>query len=176
MKKTRWFGVMALMMVLMLALAAPASAGDGKTKVEGGCYVSEEGMNPDFRAWLTDTNRLHMRGGTLVWQCEFNDPRLGEFLQSVENWDVWVIYDPELDMEYPLGHSYGHWTLMDADGSVRWEGVFNTAFEPIWITHGTFVLTGRGENTGMVIKGDIDYDDTREYPLHLEGELSDPGR
>jgi len=172
MKRMRRFGVMALVMLLALVSVVPASAGN-KTQITGDCYFLEEPDSPDVRLWYTSDNMLHIRDEIQAFHCNFSDPRLGELIHGEINWDVQEYTDP---MWYVVGHDYGRMTWMDADGNVLWEGFRNTFDEPIWIAHGTFVMTGRGANTGMVIKGTVDFDGSREFPLHLEGELSGPGQ
>ena len=166
----------ALLILVLLLTAIPASAGDNKTPVTGNFYFTGEPYeNPNARLWFTG------RYGWLVNQCRYDylqsltvttDNRLNGVADSIVN--CFFHYNSDGSLAY--AHLWGKSTTYQYDNFTvpKWECTTNGFIDSQWNNVTYVVCRGVGVNAGLNAKFSMIPDPVTEGTYTLQGYILEP--
>lgn len=158
--------------LLLIVSVFPVSAETTRTAFSGECTFLEEPEQPsDYREWSTDGNLWHQRNGSQVMVCNFDDPRLPNYVWIDVNWDVRFLDA----FPYIIGHDYGKVTIKDVYDEVLWEGIYNGFFYEDGNSERIIILHGVGMNEGLKIHA-LAITDYTFSVVQFPGVIIDPGK
>jgi len=175
--KRRIFIVLALVTVLALLAAGPATAKTTRTPFTGSSYILGEGWPPG-RFWVPGNAALFWRDRTFYLHLETDEPRVGGLVCANHNGNYWPSPD---DLMYGVqGQMWGTIHIEsdsddDCTNSVNyWEGTFVGDRDRYGNETMRYVLRGYGEYAGLQLRME-EYAGTYDWWFTVTGELLDPG-